>query len=252
MFRGAGTHGESGKWNMDLRTVTMDGGTRAVVSRRQAADLEGTAAHGFAAELERTVQTAGTETAPEPGTALKKASEQDVAELAAAFDPLHMTQEEYDAFLEELAERGILSEDDLGQLGYHGMYVVGTLDLVGSGGIVASILASNSSDPIGWCAQPGLTQTNGNALAMARIMASWEPVSAGSEELLAFARRGFAACTVMAEVLTRMDAKRNGAGAPDLRAYTLRRQMEETLKKAEAGEVRLPEIRDWQVWTAVN
>ena len=42
-------------------------------------------------------------TAPVPR---KKLTTDDIAELASKYDPKHMSQEEYDAFLEDMVERG--------------------------------------------------------------------------------------------------------------------------------------------------
>ena len=44
--------------------------------------------------------------------------------LAEKYDPINMTQEEYDSFLDDLVAEGILSRNQLGQLGYHGTFVL--------------------------------------------------------------------------------------------------------------------------------
>ena len=47
--------------------------------------------------------------------------------LAQKYDPRNMTQEEYDSFLDDLVAEGILSENQLGILGYHGIFTLGSL-----------------------------------------------------------------------------------------------------------------------------
>ncbi len=79
----------------------------------------------FLAEMKAKRQSASsagnaekTETAPR-----KELSKADIAELAAKYNPNKMSQEEFDAFLEDLEKRGALSRDDMGRLGYQGAVV---------------------------------------------------------------------------------------------------------------------------------
>jgi len=53
-----------------------------------------------------------------------KLSDQEVAELADKYDPHNMTQGQYDAFLDDLIEKGALSRFDAMRLGYHGFRVL--------------------------------------------------------------------------------------------------------------------------------
>lgn len=48
----------------------------------------------------------------------------DLAELSGRYDPHNMTQDQYDAFLDELMEKGALSRMDAARLGYHGLRVL--------------------------------------------------------------------------------------------------------------------------------
>lgn len=75
---------------------------------------------------------------PEPANR-KKLTDQEIAELADKYDPHNMTQEQYDAFLDELVEKGALTRSDtswLGRRGYQRMDV--DLDtLFANGGMAA-------------------------------------------------------------------------------------------------------------------
>ena len=48
----------------------------------------------------------------------------DLAELSGRYDPHNMTRDQYDAFLDELMEKGALSRMDAMRLGYHGWNVL--------------------------------------------------------------------------------------------------------------------------------
>ena len=50
-----------------------------------------------------------------------KLSGPDLAGLSGRYDPHDMTQEQYDAFLDELVEKGALTREDVSWLGYHGI-----------------------------------------------------------------------------------------------------------------------------------
>lgn len=53
--------------------------------------------------------------------ARKKLTDQELNELAGRYDPRNMTQDQYDAFLDELVEKGVLTRGDTTWLGYHGL-----------------------------------------------------------------------------------------------------------------------------------
>lgn len=57
---------------------------------------------------------------PEPATR-KKLTDRELAELADKYDPHNMTQDQYDAFLDELVEKGVLTRGDTTWLGRHGL-----------------------------------------------------------------------------------------------------------------------------------
>ena len=56
----------------------------------------------------------------------KTLTKEEIAALAAQYNPGKMTQAEYDAFLEDLVAQGVLSKEELGRLGYQGYAVVGS------------------------------------------------------------------------------------------------------------------------------
>lgn len=53
-----------------------------------------------------------------------KLSDQEIAELARKYDLRSMTQDQYDAFLDDLANAGALSRFDAMKLGYHGWNIL--------------------------------------------------------------------------------------------------------------------------------
>lgn len=53
-----------------------------------------------------------------------KLSDTDIQELAEKYDPNSMTQEQYDAFLKELVDKGVLTRDEIGYMGYKGVSVI--------------------------------------------------------------------------------------------------------------------------------
>ena len=67
-----------------------------------------------------TVQSRNYDTYEPERTTRKKLSDQEIAELADKYDLHNMTQEQYDAFLDELVERGALTRSDTSWLGRGG------------------------------------------------------------------------------------------------------------------------------------
>lgn len=64
---------------------------------------------------------AGSDTYEPKSTVRKKLTDRELAELADRYDPRNMTQAQYDAFLDELVEKGVLTRGDTTWLGHHGM-----------------------------------------------------------------------------------------------------------------------------------
>lgn len=81
-------------------------------------------------------------------------TDQELAELASKYDPSNMTQDQYDAFLDELVEKGALSRSDALRLGYKGFRLL-DIDLesfatrgVGGGGMAYVTRAENYGDEL--------------------------------------------------------------------------------------------------------
>lgn len=70
-----------------------------------------------------------------------KLSDEDARELAEQYNPAAMTQEQYDSILETLADKGVLTRDEIGYMGYKGRTVI-DLDAVN----VAMVIPMN--DPM--------------------------------------------------------------------------------------------------------
>ncbi len=131
------------------------------------------------------------------------------AELAAKYDPSNMTQEEYDSLLDDLVKERILSRNELGPLGYHGFVVVGSLAEGGtgvSGGTVSVDAATLHNNPFyqRYGLAFSLSDTGGNALAYAKLMALQIPASGITAGWLTFAEKRQSSFQALADVLEAM------------------------------------------------
>ena len=138
------------------------------------------------------------------------------ARLAGKYDPSHMTQEEYDSFLDDLVEEGILSRNQLGQLGYHGLVVLGCslADVKSGWGGFCSYsknIMTVHNDPFyqryGYIGS--LSDAKGNALAYATMM-SWIYPGSGSASFRDYIAKQQSNYEAMANVLEAMQRQRNG------------------------------------------
>ena len=133
------------------------------------------------------------------------------AVLAGKYDPSHMTQEEYDSFLDDLAEAGILSRNQLGQLGYHGFVVLGASLADMKSGWVGSCSYSENIHNNPYYQRYGyamsLSDTNGDALAYAKLMSLLNPGS-GSASYLGYVEKRQSNFEAMAEVLQAMQRQK--------------------------------------------
>lgn len=135
------------------------------------------------------------------------------ARLARKYDPCNMTQEEYDSFLDDLVEEGILSRNQLGQLGYHGMVVLGCSleDLTSWGGSCSysKDIMTIHNDPFyqryGYIRS--LSDAKGNALAYATMM-SWLYPGSGSASFLDYIEKQQSNYAAMTAVLQAMQRQR--------------------------------------------
>ena len=131
------------------------------------------------------------------------------AELAAKYDPANMTQEEYDSLLDDFVEEGILCKNELGPLGYHGWIIVGSLAEGGtglSGGTLSVDTATLHNNPFyqRYGLAFSLSDTDGNALAYAKLMALLTPTSGLTAGWLAFAEKRQSSFEALAGVLEAM------------------------------------------------
>lgn len=148
-------------------------------------------------------------------------TQEDVKELAAHYDPDNMTQEEYDSFLDDLIEKGVLEKDDLKYIDYRGDAVpFGALvcvsnwdwDLLengpmkgGMGGTFSWTGASGSAPTVSY------RPSDGNALVWAKRMSLWKP-SSGTAGWLEVENRRNDIFTVLADALDAMQRQRIKVG----------------------------------------
>ena len=137
------------------------------------------------------------------------------ARLARKYDPCNMTQEEYDSFLDDLVEEGILSRNQLGQLGYHGMVCLGSLKdatISEIGGIYmrSEDIMTHHNNPYyqryGYATS--LYDTKGNALAYASLMSILYPGKGTSAYFQNYGEKRQSNFEAMAAVLEAMQRQR--------------------------------------------
>ena len=146
-------------------------------------------------------------------TFLRAQAPADLAELAAKYNPRRMTQAEYDSFLENLVDKGILSKGDLDHLGYRGMVVLGPeSEGAYSWGVTSrwDVSGMSLSQLRGFTGAASLADAGGDALTMASLLACQKPCAATSPEALAFAQESADAYRALAEALEAVQARRGG------------------------------------------
>ena len=135
--------------------------------------------------------------------------------LAEKYDPSNMTQEEYDSFLDDLVDEGILSRNQLGQLGYHGTFVLGSLKdaTIGEmGGIYmrSEDIMTHHNNPYyqryGYAMS--LSDTKGDALAYASLMSILYPGKGNSAYFQNYGEKRQSNFEAMANVLEAMQRQR--------------------------------------------
>lgn len=82
--------------------------------------LQGT----YNASKSSTLRSPSCDTCEADTAARTRLSDQEIAELARKYDLRSMTQDQYDAFLDDLAEKGALSRFDVMKLGYRGWNIL--------------------------------------------------------------------------------------------------------------------------------
>lgn len=74
-----------------------------------------------------------------------KLSDEDIKALADKYDPSSMSRSEYDSFLEDLVDKGVLTQQEIQYMGYKGMIC---LDLSGHGTTKLTPVQINPNDPM--------------------------------------------------------------------------------------------------------
>lgn len=134
------------------------------------------------------------------------------AELAKKYDPSSMTREEMDSFMDDLVAEGLLSEDELGALGYHGFVVLWSP--FNDGGMIGCQTRDTSNlewetyfNRYGYASS--LQECNGDALAYTKLMGFFKNPS-GSDVFVKYTQTQHDAYTTMANVLEAMQRQRGG------------------------------------------
>lgn len=173
----------------------------------------------FAAVLEK-VRAAREKQAAEEGNKAPfirgSLTKEDIKELAARYDPTNMTQEEYDSFLDDLIEKGVLEKNDLKYIDYRGDAVpfgefvcVGKWDLLEDGPLRGSTGGALTWTGACGSASPVLSYrpSDANVLAWAKEMSLWMPAS-GTANWLEVENRRNDIFTVLVDALGAMQCKR--------------------------------------------
>lgn len=161
----------------------------------------GSAEADFAAMMERAQAAREARERSEAGFSRRELTGEELGELAEKYDPNSMTQEEYDALLEELVEKGVLKKSELTSLGYRGMGMV-LLGQVDSGSFHDIESWRNS---LKWAVRSNMIPADvsslgdfdGNALAMVKLFSRWEP----AVESNAFLAQRYDASTALLNIM---------------------------------------------------
>ena len=160
---------------VDIRDTLYIPGFGFVANKTRDQSL-GSAEADFAALMAEAQAAREAREESEAGFFRRELTEEEIGELAEKYDPSSMTQEEYDALLEELVEKGVLKKSEMTCLGYRGMVVLGKLD----GGSFHDIESWRNSLKMAVRSHTlpvdvsSLDDFGGNALAMVKSKARWE------------------------------------------------------------------------------
>lgn len=127
-------------------------------------------------------QSHSCDTCGEQPAAQTRLSDQEIVRLAKRYNPRSMTQEQYDAFLDDLIETGALSRFDAMRLGHHGWRIL-DIDLgafASGGGGIGSAYASGSADE----RIQSLEDADGDLIRWLEVMLAWPEQGAENTETL--------------------------------------------------------------------
>lgn len=137
------------------------------------------------------------------------------AELAKKYDPSNMTEEEMDSFMEDLVAEGLLSEDELGVLGYHGHVILWDPGDNMTGWIGCETLDTSNPEWDTYYSRYGhvssLQDCNGDALAYTKLMSFFKNPS-GPEAFVKYAQTQRGDYAIMANILEAVQRKRQAMG----------------------------------------
>lgn len=134
----------------------------------------------FMKEVEAARQAAETGKSAGEVFSRRKLTKEEIGELAEKYDPSSMTQEEYDALLDELVEKSVLQKKEMGYVGYLGLVKVGEWDILspfprGGAEVYVGNMSGYPNDFSG--NRYNLAGYNGDALAMIMARSLWEPAN---------------------------------------------------------------------------
>lgn len=133
-------------------------------------------------------------------------SKEDLKELAERFDPNHMSQEEYDEFIDFLLDKGYLRQEETLRIGYHGVVCFR------SQSEMSACYITDAKDALPYIGVGlSLTDLNGDVLAKCRLSTLWKTCH-GAPEAVAAAEDTKNAFQAMAKVLESMKSYRSRAG----------------------------------------
>lgn len=151
-------------------------------------------------------------------------TDEDIKKLATQYDPDNMTQEEYDSFLDNLIDRGVLEKEDLNYIDYRGdriplgsAIVVGRWDFLTDGPMTNAGISHWNGNSFTWTGaswlrpnSPSVSSyrpTDANVLAWAKELSLWKPVGNPNPALDANNRR-YDIFNVLADALDAMQRQR--------------------------------------------
>ena len=143
-------------------------------------------------------------------------SDAEIAVLRNKYDPRNMSGEEYDAFLDDLADMGVISQEEKRRMGYKGLVIVSYLDENGETVIAdpainwMTVVPAGSENPAfhPWEADGDILKWASGRLSL------WKPVG-GAEAQQKAQRRELEIFQTLSGILSRMAETQADAGETD-------------------------------------
>lgn len=141
-------------------------------------------------------------------------TDEDIKELASKYAPTNMSQKEYDSFLDDLIEKGVLEKEDLKYIEYRGDLVpngeyvcVGKIDFFADNPFEGAICAQTWTGASGSVPSISWRPENSDVLSWAKNMSLWKP-HGNPSSLLDAENRRYDIFTVLADTLDAMRRQR--------------------------------------------